>query len=50
LVVWRCLVSVYERALVRREAATLGGSDPHEKIIVVGPKVRRLKKSLEHYT
>jgi glycosyltransferase involved in cell wall biosynthesis len=39
----------YDIRLFRRERATWGGSEPHEKIFVDG-KVRRLKHPLEHYT
>ena len=39
----------YDVRLFRRERATWGGNDPHEKILVDG-KVRRLKHHLEHYT
>ena len=39
----------YDVRLFRRERATWGGNDPHEKIIVDG-KVRRLKNHLEHYS
>jgi glycosyltransferase involved in cell wall biosynthesis len=39
----------YDIRLFRREQATWGGSEPHEKILVSG-KVRRLKNPLEHYT
>ena len=39
----------YGIRLVRRERATWGGSEPHDKILVDG-KVRRLKNHLEHYT
>lgn len=39
----------YDVRLFRRERATWGGSEPHEKILVDG-RVRRLKNPLEHYT
>ncbi len=39
----------YDIRLFRRERATWGGSEPHEKILVDG-KVRRLKHPLEHFT
>jgi len=39
----------YDIRLFRRERATWGGSEPHEKILVDG-QVRRLKNHLEHYT
>jgi hypothetical protein len=39
----------YDVRLFRRERATWGGNDPHEKILVNG-NVRRLKHYLEHYT
>ena len=39
----------YDIRLFRRERATWGGSDPHEKILVDG-KVRRLKHCLHHYS
>jgi glycosyltransferase involved in cell wall biosynthesis len=39
----------YDVRLFRRERATWGGSDPHEKIIVDG-KVRRLRNPLHHFT
>jgi len=39
----------YDVRLFRRERATWGGSDPHEKILVDG-KVRRLKNHLEHFS
>jgi glycosyltransferase involved in cell wall biosynthesis len=39
----------YDVRLFRRERATWGGSDPHEKIIVDGP-VRRLRHPLQHYS
>jgi hypothetical protein len=35
--------------LFRRDRATWGGLDPHEKILVDG-QVRRLKNPLEHYS
>ena len=39
----------YDIRLFRRERATWGGSEPHEKILVDG-KVHRLKHPLEHFT
>jgi glycosyltransferase involved in cell wall biosynthesis len=39
----------YDVRLFRRERATWGGADPHEKILVDG-KVRRLKNPLQHFT
>ena len=39
----------YDVRLFRRERATWGGSEPHEKILVDG-QVRRLNNPLEHYT
>lgn len=39
----------YDIRLFRRELATWGGLDPHEKILVEG-KVRRLKHPLQHYS
>jgi glycosyltransferase involved in cell wall biosynthesis len=39
----------YTVRLVRRERATIAGSDPHEKIIVDG-RIRRLRKPLHHFT
>lgn len=39
----------YDIRLFRREKATWGGTDPHEKILVDG-KVRRLKACLHHYS
>jgi glycosyltransferase involved in cell wall biosynthesis len=39
----------YDVRLFRRERATWGGSEPHEKILVDG-RVRRLRNPLEHYT
>lgn len=39
----------YDVRLFRRERATWGGSDPHEKILVDGP-VRRLSHPLYHYS
>jgi glycosyltransferase involved in cell wall biosynthesis len=39
----------YDVRLFRRERATWGGTDPHEKIIVDG-KVRRLRQPLHHFT
>lgn len=39
----------YDIRLFRRERATWGGREPHEKILVDG-KVRRLKHPLEHFT
>ena len=39
----------YDVRLFRRERATWGGSEPHEKILVDGP-VRRLRHPLEHYS
>jgi len=39
----------YDIRLFRRERATWGGSDPHEKILVDG-KVGRLKHCLHHYS
>ena len=39
----------YDVRLFRRERATWGGTDPHEKILVDG-KIRRLKNPLEHFT
>jgi glycosyltransferase involved in cell wall biosynthesis len=39
----------YDVRLFRRELATWGGSDPHEKIIVDG-KTRRLKNHLQHFS
>jgi hypothetical protein len=35
--------------LFRRDRATWGGSDPHEKILVDG-KVRRLQSPLQHFS
>jgi glycosyltransferase involved in cell wall biosynthesis len=39
----------YDVRLFRRERATWGGADPHEKILVDGP-VRRLCHPLHHYS
>lgn len=39
----------YDIRLFRRERATWGGSDPHEKIIVDGP-VGRLRQPLHHFS
>ena len=39
----------YDVRLFRRERATWGGSDPHEKILVEG-KIRRLRNPLHHFT
>jgi len=39
----------YDVRLFRRERATWGGSDPHERILVDG-SVRRLKNPLEHFS
>ena len=39
----------YDVRLFRRDRATLGGSDPHEKILVDGP-VRRLRHPLHHFS
>ena len=39
----------YDVRLFRRDRATWGGSEPHEKILVDGP-VRRLHHPLEHYS
>ena len=39
----------YDVRLFRREKATWGGSDPHEKILVDG-KVRRLRNPLHHFS
>ena len=39
----------YDVRLFRRDRATWGGLDPHEKILVDG-QVRRLKNPLEHYS
>jgi glycosyltransferase involved in cell wall biosynthesis len=39
----------YDVRLFRRERATWGGTDPHEKILVDG-KVRRLRHPLQHYS
>jgi len=39
----------YDVRLFRRDRATWGGFDPHEKILVDG-QVRRLKNPLEHYS
>ncbi len=39
----------YDVRLFRRERATWGGTDPHEKIIVDG-KVRRLRHPLHHFS
>jgi glycosyltransferase involved in cell wall biosynthesis len=39
----------YKTRLFRRERATLGGSDPHEKVLVDG-QVRRLRHPLHHFT
>lgn len=39
----------YDVRLFRRERATWGGSDPHEKILVDGP-VCRLRHPLHHYS
>jgi len=39
----------YDVRLFRRDKATWGGSDPHEKIIVDGP-LRRLKYPLHHFS
>ena len=39
----------YDIRLFRRERATWGGSDPHEKILVGGP-VRRLRSPLHHFS
>jgi glycosyltransferase involved in cell wall biosynthesis len=39
----------YDIRLFRRELATWGGTDPHEKIIVDGP-VRRLRNPLHHFS
>jgi glycosyltransferase involved in cell wall biosynthesis len=39
----------YDVRIFRRERATWGGSDPHERILVEG-KVRRLKHALHHFS
>jgi glycosyltransferase involved in cell wall biosynthesis len=39
----------FDVRLFRRDKATWGGSDPHEKILVDG-KVRRLRHPLEHFS
>ncbi len=39
----------YDVRLFRRDRATWGGADPHEKILVDG-KVRRLRQPLHHFT
>jgi glycosyltransferase involved in cell wall biosynthesis len=39
----------YDIRLFRRDCATWGGTDPHEKIIVDGP-VRRLRNPLHHFS
>ena len=39
----------YDVRLFRRDSATWGGADPHEKILVNG-KIRRLKNPLNHYS
>ena len=39
----------YDIRLFRRERATWGGSDPHEKILVEG-EVRRLRSPLHHFS
>lgn len=39
----------YDVRIFRRDLATWGGTDPHEKILVEG-KVRRLKNPLHHYS
>lgn len=39
----------YDVRLFRRDRATWGGSDPHEKIIVDG-RVRRLENPLQHFS
>ena len=39
----------YDVRLFRRDKATWGGADPHEKILVEGP-VRRLNHPLHHYS
>lgn len=39
----------YDVRLFRRDRASWGGSDPHEKILVNGP-VRRLRHPLHHYS
>lgn len=39
----------YDIRIFRRDLATWGGTDPHEKILVKG-KVRRLKHPLHHYS
>lgn len=39
----------YDVRLFRRDLATWGGTDPHEKIIVNGP-VRRLRNPLHHFS
>jgi glycosyltransferase involved in cell wall biosynthesis len=39
----------YDVRLFRRDRATWGGTDPHEKILVDG-KVRRLRHPLQHYS
>jgi glycosyltransferase involved in cell wall biosynthesis len=39
----------YDVRLFRRDRATWGGSDPHEKILVDG-KVRRLRNPLHHFS
>jgi glycosyltransferase involved in cell wall biosynthesis len=39
----------YDVRLFRRDRASWGGSDPHEKVIVNGP-VRRLRHPLHHYS
>jgi hypothetical protein len=39
----------YDVRLFRRDRATWGGSDPHEKILVDG-KVRRLQSPLQHFS
>jgi glycosyltransferase involved in cell wall biosynthesis len=39
----------YDVRVFRRELATWGGSDPHERILISG-KVRRLKQPLHHFS
>lgn len=39
----------YDVRLFRRDRATWGGTDPHEKILIDG-KVRRLRHPLQHYS
>jgi glycosyltransferase involved in cell wall biosynthesis len=39
----------YNIRLFRRDRATWGGTDPHEKILVAG-KVRRLRNALQHFS